>query len=82
MKSHWQVQEAKNKLSQVIQQAEQGVQTITVRGKPAVVVMAVREYQRLTRPQTTLVEFMRESPLYRLELDLTRSRDTGRPVDL
>ena len=52
MKSHWQVQEAKNKLSQVIQQAEQGLQTITVRDKPAVVVMAVREYQRLTRPQT------------------------------
>ena len=38
-KSTWQLQEAKNKLSEVIRRArEEGPQTITVRGEPAVLV--------------------------------------------
>lgn len=40
-KSTWQLQEAKNKLSEVIRRArEEGPQTITVRGEPAAVVSA------------------------------------------
>ena len=43
-KSTWQLQEAKNKLSEVIRRArEEGPQTITVRGEPAAVVTAPRE---------------------------------------
>lgn len=38
-KSTWQLQEAKNKLSEVIRRArEEGPQTITVRGEPAVLI--------------------------------------------
>ena len=75
------VADAKNKLSQVVQQAEHHAQVITVRGKPTVVV-SVGDYARLTRPRNTLVEFMQDSPLHGLELDLARSRDAGRPLDL
>lgn len=82
MRNQWQLQEAKNRLSQVVQQAEQHAQVITVRGKPTVVVLSVGAYERLTRPRNTLVEFMRNSPLHGLELDLARSRDAGREVDL
>ncbi|MEO8541818.1 MAG: type II toxin-antitoxin system Phd/YefM family antitoxin [bacterium] len=47
-KSTWQLQEAKNKLSEVIRRArEEGPQTITVRGEDAVVVMPAEEYERL-----------------------------------
>ena len=82
--SKWQLQEAKNRLSEVVRKAaDEGPQTITLRGEDAVVVVDAKEYARLTRkPKKTLVEFLRSSPLAAVSLDLTRSPDTGRPVDL
>jgi prevent-host-death family protein len=77
----WPLQEAKNKLSQVVQQAaSEGPQLITVRGRPAAVVVSAQEYERLTRPSTSLLEFFQQSPLYGLELDIERSKDVGRDV--
>jgi prevent-host-death family protein len=81
-KDYWQLQEAKNKLSQVVHLAEEKAQYITVRGKPAVVVLSVQEYQSLTRPKTTIVEFLQNSPLRDGELDVSRPRDMSRDVDL
>jgi len=83
MKDQWALQEAKNRLSYVIEQAvTSGPQTITVRGQPKVVVLATDEYKRLTRPATSLMEFFRNSPLYGIDLDLERSSDTGRDINL
>ena len=83
MERHWQLQQAKNKLSEVVQNArEQSPQVITVRGKPAAVVLDYETYRRYARPKQSLAEFMRASPLVDTDLDLTRSRDTGRDVDL
>ena len=80
----WQLQEAKNRLSEVVKKASnEGPQVITLRGEDAVVVVAADEYARLTRkPGRTFVEFLRKSPLGAVVLDLTRSRDTGRRVEL
>jgi len=80
----WALQDAKNRLSEVIRKAsDEGPQVITLRGDDAVVVIAVDEYARLTRkPGDTLVAFLRKSPLGSIALDLTRSRDTGRRVEL
>lgn len=80
----WQLQDAKNRLSEVVRKAsDEGPQVITLRGDDAVVVVAAEEYARLTRkPKASLVEFFRKSPLGALALDLTRSRDTGRRVEL
>jgi len=47
-----------------------------------VVVLATDEYKRLTRPATSLMEFFRNSPLYGIDLDLERSSDTGRDINL
>jgi len=81
--AEWQLQEAKNRLSQVIEEARHGQpQTITLRGEPAAVVVSFDKYQELTRPKTLLSQFFRESPLQKVELDLERSRDTGREIDL
>jgi prevent-host-death family protein len=76
----WQLQEAKNRLSEVVRKAsDEGPQVITLRGDDAVVVVAAAEYARLTgKPKGTLVDFFRKSPLATVKLDLTRSRDTGR----
>lgn len=82
MKDQWQLQEAKNKLSQLVTQAERSVQFITVRGKPKVVVMSIHDYQNLTRPETTLVDFFQESPLYGIELEIARRSDSSRNIDL
>ena len=46
----WTVQDAKNKFSAVVEAALAGMpQQVTRRGKPAVVVLSVAEYQRLLR---------------------------------
>jgi prevent-host-death family protein len=80
----WQLQEAKNRLSEVIRKAiEEGPQVITLRGDDAVVVVAAKEYGRLTRkPKGGLVEFFRKSPLGTVAPDVPRSGDTGRRVKL
>lgn len=79
----WQLQEAKNRLSQVVDSAlHDGPQTITLRGKPAVVVVAFDEYRKLTLPRTGLSQFFRQSPLHDVELDLGRSADLSREVEL
>ena len=44
---HWSVQDAKNRFSEVVEAARREPQTVTKHGKPAVVVVAVDEYERL-----------------------------------
>jgi prevent-host-death family protein len=79
----WQLQEAKSRLSQVVDHAlRKGPQTITLRGRPAVVVVSYEEFQDLTRPSTSLREFFRQSPLYDSDLDLERNKDISREVPL
>jgi prevent-host-death family protein len=79
----WQLQEAKNRLSQVVDSAlHDGPQTITLRGKPAAVVVSFEEYRKMTQPRTGLSQFFRQSPLHGTELDLSRSDDLSREVEL
>ncbi len=79
----WQLQEAKNRLSQVVDRAlHDGPQTITLRGKPAAVVVSVEEYRKLTAQRTPLSQFFRQSPLRGVDLDLERSADLSREVEL
>lgn len=62
--------------------AEHEPQLITVRGKPKVVAIAVHDYQSLSRPRTTLVDFFQASSLNGMELDLSRRSDTTRAIGL
>jgi prevent-host-death family protein len=79
----WQLQDAKNRLSELVRKArEEGPQVITLHGRDAVVVVSANEFGKLSRPRGSLVDFFRKSPLARVKLDLDRSRDTGRRVDL
>ena len=43
----WSVQDAKNRFSEVVEAARRKAQTVTKHGKPAVVVVAADEYERL-----------------------------------
>jgi prevent-host-death family protein len=78
----WQLQDAKNKFSEVVEKAlKNGPQIITRRGIETVVILSVEDYQKLTRPKVDMVDFFRKSPLRGVDLDLTRDKDFGREVD-
>jgi antitoxin Phd len=69
----WQLQEAKNKLSEVVDEAMQnGPQLITRRGIETVVVISFADYRKMVAKQEKLTAFFRESPLVDAELDLLR----------
>ena len=79
----WQLQEAKNRLSEVVRKARsEGPQVITLHGADAAVVVSALDFGRLLRRKGRLVDFFRKSPLVGVDLDLARSKDTGRKIDL
>lgn len=78
MQRSWQIQEAKNKLSEVVEDAiENGPQILTRRGVEVAVVLSYPEYLKLKKKQIPLSEFFRQSPL--ADLDLERDRSPSRP---
>ncbi|MCX5759393.1 MAG: type II toxin-antitoxin system Phd/YefM family antitoxin [Candidatus Hydrogenedentes bacterium] len=80
MNGVWQLQEAKNKLSEVVDKAAQdGPQRITRRGKAAAVVISVKDYERLKRGKQDLVHFLMRSPLRGVDLERVKDlpRETG-----
>lgn len=81
---HWQMQEAKAKLSEVIRDAEhEGPGEITLDGKPVGVVLSREHYERLTGTGESLVAFMCRSPLHGVEeVDLERDNSLTREVEL
>jgi len=75
----WQLQEAKNKLSEVVEEAlQRGPQVITKRGKHTAVVLAYADYRKMLLNQKKLSDFFRESPLAGVDLDLTRDNSPAR----
>lgn len=80
---HWQLQNAKNKFSEVVEKAlNVGPQIVTRRGVETVIVMSVAEYRKLKKPKTSLVDFFKQSPLHGLDIDFERRKDSGRDIDL
>jgi prevent-host-death family protein len=76
----WQLQEAKSKLSQVVEEAlTDGPQVITKRGVEAVIVLSYAEYRKMLSHQKPLSVFFQESPLAEETLDLSRERSGLRP---
>lgn len=79
MHGEWQLQEAKGNFSQLIKRAADGdAQIVTVHGKPTAVVVSASEYARLTRRKGKLSSALLRPELAAEDLDLSRSRDTGR----
>jgi antitoxin Phd len=79
MVREWQLQEAKNKLSEVVEEAiRQGPQVITKRGKQTAVVLSYAVYRKMLLNQKKLSDFFRESPLVGIDLDLSRDKSPAR----
>ncbi len=83
MPKTWPLYEAKNKLTQVIEEAvTAGPQTITRRGVEMVVVVSIADFKKLIRPQSTLREFFATSPLKGVALEIERRHGKGRGTEL
>jgi prevent-host-death family protein len=85
MKLWWQLQEAKARLSAVVDLAlTEGPQTITRQGEPVAVLLSMAEYERLTEEPESLSDmFARLSCGEEAEIDVSRDPDDfGREIDL
>ena len=82
----WQLQVAKAQFSEVFRRArERAPQVVTKQGKEAVVILAIEEFERLTRrarQPKSLSKFFAESPLASISVDFERKPDYGRKVKL
>ena len=75
----WQLQEAKNKLSRVVDSAvNDGPQIITKRGVEVAIVISYAEYHKMIASRGKLSAFFRESPLVDIDLDLARDKTEAR----
>jgi prevent-host-death family protein len=78
----WTLAGAKARLSEVVDRAQAGPQTITRNGKPSAVIVSAEEWARKTMRQGTLAEFLLASPLRGADLELERQRDAPRDVNV
>ena len=79
----WQLQEAKNKFSSLVDKARHdGPQVVTKHGKESVVIIAIEDYQKLNKPKSDLISFFKKSPLSGINLDLTRDKSSSRDIEL
>ncbi len=77
----WQLQDAKNQFSQVVELARKnGPQTVTRHGQPVAVVVSADEFKTMARPSETVAEFF--APLRRSGIQLARRRDLPRKLKL
>lgn len=78
----WQLQEAKAKLTQLVNEAKLEPQIISRRGVKETVVISFKKYQELVGKKEDIVSFFRKSPLNALDLDFKRDSLPSREVDL
>jgi prevent-host-death family protein len=75
----WQLQDAKAHLSELVKNAFSGQpQEITLRGKPAVVVLSAQQYKKLKQPKQKLAAFLQQSPLVGIDLNIERDKSPMR----
>ena len=82
----WKLEDAKNSFSEVVRRAlAHQPQKVTRGGRDAVIVVSAEDYAKLAGTQN-LVDFFKNSPLAEAfqagELDLSRSRDSARDIEL
>jgi prevent-host-death family protein len=84
MNNLWQLQEAKSKFSELVNQAlSHGAQIITRRGKKTAVILPFEDYIRLTQKQSgSLSQFLLNSPLHGSELNLDRVHEYPRDIEI
>lgn len=78
---HLSIFEGKNKFSELVANAAKGEpQIITKNGKETAVVISIEEFRKLKAQKGSFADFLLNSPLRGSGIDLTRSKDMGRPT--
>jgi antitoxin Phd len=78
----WQVQEAKTKLSELIEDANtKGPQIITRHGSERAVILSIQEYRALTAHRPDLKAYLLDGPKVDT-FEVERDSDTGREISL
>jgi antitoxin Phd len=78
----WQVQQAKTRLSEVIERAQtEGPQTITRHGADRAVVLSIEDYRALVAHRPDFKAHLLGGPKIE-DFTVERNLDTGRPVEL
>jgi prevent-host-death family protein len=83
MNYKWQLQEAKNKFSMLVNAANEfGPQIITKHGKKTAVLISYKEYEKMKKHKTDLVDFFQNSPLAKLGIEFDRNKNYSKEIDL
>jgi prevent-host-death family protein len=70
----WSLQDAKAKFSEFVRLVKnKGPHMVTLRGKPEIVVMTLRDFEALQQQKPSLMSLMRTSPLAGMDLDVERT---------
>ncbi|MEU8202957.1 type II toxin-antitoxin system Phd/YefM family antitoxin [Streptosporangium sp. NPDC049046] len=81
--SGWQVQEAKQRFSEVVRRAvSEGPQVVTRHGEEVAVVIDIAEYRRLKGDAPDFGRFLLADPDWDDDVEFPRNRDLPREVDL
>ncbi len=78
----WQVQEAKARLTELMNQARDNPQIISRRGVNEIVLININKYHELSKTKENIVSFFQSSPLNEIELDFTRDQSKVREIEL
>jgi prevent-host-death family protein len=77
----WQLQEAKQRFSALVQRAlDEGPQVVTRHGKDVVVVLALEDYKQQTSSLLPFNKFLLEGPNFD-ELEIARDQNPTREVE-
>ncbi len=80
--ARWQVQEAKSRFSEVVEEARnRGPQIITKHGIERAVVLSVEDFRALTAHKPGLKEYLLGGPKVD-DFEIERDRDTGHEIAL
>ncbi len=79
----WQFQDAKAQLSKVMDTVQKtGMQTIIRNRDEVYIVLSKEQYEKYARSKDSLLDFFMDAPCSDIELDITRSQEGIREVDL
>jgi antitoxin Phd len=82
MKTTWKLQDAKAKFSQLVEGALQaGPQFVTRRGREAVVVISLAEYNKLVSQKPSFKEFLLACPKIDDDFEMERQKDFPRNIE-
>lgn len=77
----WQLQEAKQRFSEVVRAAQaEGAQFVTRHGEEVAVVLDIAEYRRMSGADVDLKDYLRSAPDLDA-LEIARPREPARSID-